>query len=357
MDDREDPISQFFPDPENVNLYEVLSLRSDATPEAIKKAYRRLALTYHPDKHATASDEAKADASLKFQQLGYAYAVLSDEKRRKRYDLTGKTDEGADFGPGEDGWEAYFADLFESVTREKLDKMKVEYQGSAEEVDDIKKAYQDCKGDIGKIMTHIPHSTHDDEARFFKIISDLISKGELTSLKKWESTSKDEKARLVRKKQSDKEAKEAEELAKELGVWDEFYGSGKPTSKNSRGKGKGKQEDEEEDGEEDHGALQALILKRQKNRGNFFDNLAAKYAEPDRESRLKSRKGSKRGPPDTAEGEESPKKSKKIVEPPEIDDEEFEKLQQKLFADKPKRTATSVGSIGEKKTRASKKVR
>ena len=132
MDDRPDPISQFFPDAEDVDLYDVLGVKSDAKPDDIKKAYRKLALKYHPDKHAGADEGAKANASLKFQQLGFAYAVLSDEKKRSRYDLTGKKDEGFDFGPGEDGWEAYFEELFERVTTGKLDDMKKEYQGECE---------------------------------------------------------------------------------------------------------------------------------------------------------------------------------------------------------------------------------
>ena len=129
MDDHNDPISQFFPDQEDVDLYDVLGVKSDAKADDIKKAYRKLALKHHPDKHAGADESTKADASLKFQQIGFAYAVLSDEKRRGRYDLTGKTDEGVDFGPGEDGWEAYFEELFERVTKGRLDDMKTEYQG------------------------------------------------------------------------------------------------------------------------------------------------------------------------------------------------------------------------------------
>jgi DnaJ homolog subfamily C member 9 len=347
--DGEDPITQFFPGEDCVDLYAVLSLKSDAKLEDIKRSYRRHALIYHPDKHTSSSDVAKTDASTKFQQIGFAYAVLSDEKRKARYDRTGRTDEGFEMA-GEDGWEAYFEDLFERVTRGKLDEMKKEYQGqyhdhlpsseayvnvivgSAEEVEDIKSAYMETAGSIGEIMTYIPHSTHDDEARFIILITDLIAKGELVSLPEWESSKKDETSRLVRQKQGKKEAKEAEELAKELGVWDEFYGTGKTGARKNKGKGK---KDESADAEEeDHSALQALILKKKKNMDGFFDNLASKYAEP--ELKVKG-KGKKRGgEAEPEEGESSQKKSKRGQAPPEIDDEEFEKLQQKLFGDKAK---------------------
>ena len=128
MDDN-DPISQFFPGEEDVDLYAVINLERSAGVEDIKRSYRRLALVYHPDKHATANQQAKEEASIKFQQIGFAYAVLSDKKRRARYDSTGKTDEGFDLGAGEDGWETYFEELFDRVTRGKLDEMKKEYQG------------------------------------------------------------------------------------------------------------------------------------------------------------------------------------------------------------------------------------
>jgi len=153
----------------------------------------------------------------------------------------------------------------------------------------LKAAYDETDGSLGDVLTHIPHSTHEDEARFVVAISDLIARGELVATAAWTKSSKDEKAKLVRKKQADKEAEEAEELARELGVWDEFYGSGKdgPRKGKSKGKGKGKTkaEPEEEgdgdgDGEEDHSVLKALILKKRQNAGAFLDNLAAKYADP-----------------------------------------------------------------------------
>ena len=128
----QDPITQFFPDEEDVDLYAVLELTSSATPEEIKKSYRKLALAHHPDKHASASESARSATSLKFQQVGYAYTVLGDATRRSRYDATGRTDEGllSSVADSEGGWEAYFEAVFEKVSRERLDEDKARYQGA-----------------------------------------------------------------------------------------------------------------------------------------------------------------------------------------------------------------------------------
>lgn len=299
----EDPVFQFFPDQDNVDLYAVLGLTSTATLENIKKAYRKLALLYHPDKHAGSSSKDQTDASRKFQQVGYAYAVLGDEKRRKRYDETGRTDEGEGlgFGPGDEGgWEEYFAAMFEEVTRKRLDEMKKEYQGSSsplvhisnsyftgsgEELEDIKEAYLSGEGDIEHIMAHVPHTTYEDEPRVIALVKRLIKSKKITSLPVWEASVKDEKAKKERKKRGEKEAQEAEETAKELGVWDEFYGSGE---KGKRGSSKQAKED----------TLQALIQKRAANRsaGSFLDALAAKYGALDEDpmDAPPKRKGKKR---------------------------------------------------------------
>lgn len=198
-------------------------------------------------------------------------------------------------------------------------------------------------------MTHIPHSTHQDEARFVVTISDLIAKGELAATATWNKSSKDEKAKLVRKKAADKEAGEAEELAKELGVWDEFYGSGKEGPRKGKGKkskgkkaeGEGEGGGGEEDEEEDHSALQALILKKRQNAGSFLDNLAAKYADPQPRAKGKRKKDAAA----SGEADESPKKRRHDAEPDsgDIDDEEFAKIQRKLFKDKGVEDGKSTG--------------
>lgn len=67
------------------DYYKVLGVPRDATDAQLKKAYRKLALKWHPDKN---QDNRKA-ASEKFKEIGEAYAVLSDKKKRATYDQFG----------------------------------------------------------------------------------------------------------------------------------------------------------------------------------------------------------------------------------------------------------------------------
>jgi DnaJ-class molecular chaperone len=68
------------------DYYAVLGLSRTATPEEIKKAYRRLARQYHPDLH---SGSKKADMEKKFKELNEANEVLGDPDKRKKYDRYG----------------------------------------------------------------------------------------------------------------------------------------------------------------------------------------------------------------------------------------------------------------------------
>ena len=65
-----------------------MCLERTATPQEIKKAYRVLALKYHPDKNPD-----NPNATEHFQSIQEAYTVLKDPKRRKIYDQTGEIDE------------------------------------------------------------------------------------------------------------------------------------------------------------------------------------------------------------------------------------------------------------------------
>src|SRR5947208_5347262 len=69
---------------EKRDYYEILSLPREATVDDIKKAYRKLAVKYHPDKNP-----GDADAEEKFKEAAEAYGVLSDEEKRANYDRYG----------------------------------------------------------------------------------------------------------------------------------------------------------------------------------------------------------------------------------------------------------------------------
>ncbi|CAN9506354.1 unnamed protein product [Ophioblennius macclurei] len=79
-----------------LEYYQTLGVQKNATQEDIKKAYRKLALKWHPDKNPDNKDEAEK----KFKELSEAYEVLSDENKRNIYDRYGKEGHYDHFGGG-----------------------------------------------------------------------------------------------------------------------------------------------------------------------------------------------------------------------------------------------------------------
>ncbi len=96
------------------DLYSALGVSKTASADEIKKAYRKLALQYHPDKNP--GDKACED---KFKEISAAYAVLGDEEKKRQYDMYGSADayaqsqrstynQGYGQNPfGDDFWEWY----------------------------------------------------------------------------------------------------------------------------------------------------------------------------------------------------------------------------------------------------------
>jgi|3_EtaG_2_1085321.scaffolds.fasta_scaffold63300_2 molecular chaperone DnaJ len=81
------------------NYYNILGVSKDATPEEIKKSYRKLSLEYHPDKNKTGEE--------KFKEIAEAYSIVGDTTKRKQYD-NGGLDMGNGFsGRGEDPFDIF----------------------------------------------------------------------------------------------------------------------------------------------------------------------------------------------------------------------------------------------------------
>ena len=272
--------------PTTINPYTVLGVPEDATPSQIKTAYRKAALKHHPDK---ATNEAeKAAAHIKFQEIAFANAILSDERRRKRYDVTGRTEESLELDDDTFDWVSYYREQYKDVvTAEVIESFAGKYKGSEEEKRDVLKWYEKCEGKMAKLYKNVMLSDPaEDEERFRAIIDEGIESGEVEGHAAYTEESENSQKKRVEaaRKKRDKEAKEAEKHAEDLGI-------GKDLKKEKKG---GKKE--KDDG---MGDLAALIGQRQQGRANnFLADLEAKYAP-----KGKAKAGAKRGteePPEQA---------------------------------------------------------
>ena len=96
---------------EKRDYYEILEISKDASADEIKKAYRKMALKYHPDRNP---DDKNAEE--KFKEAAEAYEVLSDPDKKARYDRFGHAGMGGNQGfSGMDDIFSHFSDIFEDL--------------------------------------------------------------------------------------------------------------------------------------------------------------------------------------------------------------------------------------------------
>lgn len=98
---------------DSADLYSVLGVPRDASQDDLKKAFRRLAMDFHPDRNKD------SDAEAKFKQVNAAYEVLSDPEKRSRYDRFGAAGIGGAGSQGFQGHEGFggFGDIFDAFFR------------------------------------------------------------------------------------------------------------------------------------------------------------------------------------------------------------------------------------------------
>jgi molecular chaperone DnaJ len=101
------------------DYYDVLTVTRSASKEEIKNAYRKLALQYHPDRNKSPGAEEK------FKEISEAYAVLSDDEKRKRYDTYGHVGAEEVFRGSEANFDEIFRDMGFSGVRDIFEQIWV----------------------------------------------------------------------------------------------------------------------------------------------------------------------------------------------------------------------------------------
>ncbi|KAK4099813.1 DnaJ-domain-containing protein [Parathielavia hyrcaniae] len=290
-------------EPPAIDPYEVLGLEQTASADQVKSAFRKAALRTHPDK---APHDQKDQATQRFQQVALAYAVLSDPARRRRYDETGSTS-AAVFVDDSDGfsWCDFYREQFrDAVSEDAIAQFAARYKGSGEERADVLAAYAEARGDMDAVYERVLlSSVLEDDARFRAVIDAAVEVGEVPRFDAYAKESK--KSRQARVKAAKSEAHEADELARELGVYEKLRGS-------AGGKKKKGAKDAEAD-------LAALIQRNQASRAGALDALAEKY-----------------GAAPAAKGGKGKKRNAKELEP-DISEEQFQAIQADMMKKKTKR--------------------
>lgn len=251
----------------DIDPYNILGVNKTSELKEIKKAYHKLCLKYHPDKNSGFRKE--------FDQVQISYMVLSDDKKRARYDKTGVINlkDGVE-GDEEFDWRDYFKTQFDSISKELIEKDREEYQGSKDEEEDIKRELLDMKGDMRKLFETVIHLEFsvDEEKRVFEICQRLIDDEEIDikDIPQWGKYVKNRKENVKKmdrkRRREEKAAEKAEKVRK----------------------------DEEREDNGGMAGLQALIASNASRHRDIFGSIAAKYEAEEEERKKKKRRKTKK---------------------------------------------------------------
>ncbi|CAI5746976.1 unnamed protein product [Peronospora destructor] len=200
---------------DDCDLYAVMGVSRSATDKEITRAYRQLALKYHPDKQR--GDKASCiKATAKFQAVGIIHSILSDKEARAVYDESGTilSDDHDSRTSSFQMWTQYFARVFPKISIQDIGRFEEKYRHSDEERCDVLSAYTKYKGKMQQILDTIMLSTDDDEERFAEIIRKAIKEKELKIFPTWREYVKEQSKKTKRKEiPAEQKRKQAKQTA------------------------------------------------------------------------------------------------------------------------------------------------
>src|SRR6058998_3559261 len=117
------------------DYYEALGIARGANADEIKKAYRSLAMKFHPDRN-----QGDKTAEHKFKEISEAYDILKDDQKRAAYDRFGHAafEQGGGRGPSDFGFSGGFADIFDEMFGEFMGGGRRSGQGGPSRGSDLR---------------------------------------------------------------------------------------------------------------------------------------------------------------------------------------------------------------------------
>lgn len=230
--------------------------------------------------------------------------MLSDPERRPLYDETGEVSEDGDNTSTDTGetWFEYWRALFPKITVGDIESFGKKYQGSHEEMNDVCNAYKKNRGRMSAVIDSIMLATEADEDRFREMIELAIKRDDVPDFSAFRKGAKRAGASKSKGKRKAKEAAEAEELASML-----------------------KQRNQERVGNA------SLSIERTQQFNRMVSSLEERFG-----GGKKSSGNSTRG----KRAKDGTKKDGRKVPPPDvpdIDDDEFQRIQKKIIENRSKR--------------------
>jgi DnaJ homolog subfamily C member 9 len=263
----------------------------------LRKAYYKTALMYHPDKQQPPQNGAASNtttttaAALKFQAVTAAYQILQDAEKRQIYDETGSfgglddDDDAIGEGNGTNNpWKDYFDRIFGRVTINGIDQFAQSYKCSDEEKHHVLEQYENCHGNLIKMLDYVMLSTPRDAIRWVDdylrpaltagdtINSQYTSTMEKTLKKVRVMVEKEEKEERELRQQDDEQQTESEEEETNKNAMNKK----KPTKNPVSNKGK-KRKNAAADKNDMSSLIAQIQNKNKRGGGNTMADFAARY--------------------------------------------------------------------------------